>query len=123
MFYDLAVTAAESKDFAGASKMAEWAALVRNDAPTAVLVGKLRVQRLAQESTNSYPLLQTLRETFETASRLDPYNASFHFELSRIYAKLGEAELSKESRERAISLFPSEPRFRLQKSPVPSSAN
>jgi Flp pilus assembly protein TadD len=64
-----------------------------------------------------------LKETFETASRLDPYNASFHFELSRIYAKLGETELSRESREKAISLFPSEPRFRLQGSPVSSSAN
>jgi hypothetical protein len=123
MFCDLAVAAAESKDFVEASKLAEWAAAVRNDAPAAVLVGKLRVQRLAQEGRNSHLLLQTLKETFETASRLDPYNASFHFELSRIYAKLGETELSRESREKAISLFPSEPRFRLQGSPVSSSAN
>jgi hypothetical protein len=123
VLYELAVASAESKDFAEAGKLAERAAALRSDAPTAVLVGKLRVQRLAQEGRDSYSLLLILRETFEAARRLEPYNAYFHFELSRIYTKLGETELARESREKANSLFPSEPRFKQQGRPVSSSAN
>ncbi len=67
---------------------------------------------LKQQGKPTAELLQTLSHSLEEAVRLDPYNAEFHFELSRVYQGLGNEKLSDESRARAVALFPSEPKYR-----------
>jgi O-Antigen ligase len=111
-FLDLAGISASSNNLADANWYARWAVTMRpQDAAGIVFLGKLETRRLKQEGKPIAELLQTLSQSLKEAVRLDPYNAEFHFELSRVYAGLGDKTLSDESRARAVALFPSEPRY------------
>ena len=110
---DLAGISASSNNLVDANRYARWAVKIRpQDAAGIVFLGKLETQRLKQEGKPITELLQTLSQSLKVAVRLDPYNAQFHFELSRVYKALGNEELSDESRARAVALFPSEPKYR-----------
>jgi len=110
---DLAGISASSNNLVDATRYARWAVRIRpQDAAGIVFLGKLETQRLKQEGKQIAELLQTLSQSLEEAIRLDPYNAEFHFELSRVYKGLGNEKLSDESRARAVALFPSEPKYR-----------
>jgi O-antigen ligase/polysaccharide polymerase Wzy-like membrane protein len=110
---DLARLSASSSDLADANRYAHWAVTLRpQDAVGVLSQGKLETQFLKQQGKPTAELLQTLRRSLEEAVRLDPYNAEFHFELSRVYRGLGNDKLSDESRARAVALFPSDPKYR-----------
>jgi hypothetical protein len=110
---DLARLSASSSDLAGASRYAAWAVKIRpQDAVGVLFQGKLETQVLKEQGKPTAELLQTLSHSLEEAVRLDPYNAEFHFELSRVYRGLGNDKLSNESRAKAVALFPSDPKYR-----------
>ena len=110
---DLAGISASSNNLVDANRYARWAVTIRpQDAAGIVFLGKLETQRLKQDGKQIAELLQTLSQSLEEAIRLDPYNAEFHFELSRVNKGLGNEKLSDESRARAAALFPSEPKYR-----------
>ena len=113
---DLARISASSNSLADANRYARWAVRIRpQHAAGIVFLGKLEAQRLKQEGKPTTELLQTLGQSLKEGVRLDPYNAEFHFELSRVYKGLGNENLSDEGRARAVALFPSEPRYRASK--------
>jgi hypothetical protein len=113
---DLAGISVSSNNLADANRYARWAVRIRpQDAAGIVFLGKLETQRLKQEGKPTTELLQTLSHSLEEAVKLDPYNAEFHFELSRVYKGLGNEKPSEESRARAVALFPSEPKYRAPK--------
>ena len=106
---DLARLSASSSDLADANRYGRWAVKIRpQDAAGVLFQGKLETQLLKQQGKPTAELLQTLSHSLEEAVRLDPYNAEFHFELSRVYKGLGNDKLSDESRAKAVALFPSE---------------
>ena len=110
---DLARLSASSSDLADADRYGRWAVKLRpQDAVGVLFQGKLETQLLKQQGKPTAELLQALRHSLEEAVRLDPYNAEFHFELSRVYRGLGSDKLSDESRARAVVLFPSHPKYR-----------
>ena len=112
-FIDLARVSASSGDLADANRYGRWAVKLRpQDAAGVLFQGKLETQLLKQQGKPTGELLQTLSQSLVEAVRLDPYNAEFHFELSRVYRGLGNDKLSNESRARAVALFPSEPKYR-----------
>ena len=113
---DLARISASSNNLADANRYARWAVRIRpHNAAGIVFLGKLETQRLKQEGKPTTELLQTLSQSLKEGVRLDPYNAEFHFELSRVYKGQGNENLSDESRARAVELFPSEPKYRAPK--------
>ena len=113
---DLARLSASSSDLADANRYGRWAVKLRpQDAVGVLFQGKLETQLLKQQGKPTAELLQTLRHSLEEAVRLDPYNAEFYFELSRVYRGLGDGKLSDESRAKAVALFPSEPKYRAPK--------
>jgi hypothetical protein len=110
---DLARLSASSSDLADANRYGRWAVKIRPQDAAGVLVqGKLETQLLKQQGKPTTELLQILRRSLEEAVRLDPYNAEFHFELSRVYRGLGYEKLSTESRAKASALFPTDPKYR-----------
>jgi hypothetical protein len=110
---DLARLSASSGDLADANRYGRWAVKIRpQDAVGVLFQGKLETQLLKEQGKPTAELLQTLRHSLEDAVRLDPYNAEFHFELSRVYGGLGNDKLSDQSRARALALFPSDPKYR-----------
>jgi len=112
-FIDLARLSASSGDLADANRYGRWAVKLRpQDAAGVLFQGKLETQFLKQQGKPTAELLQTLRHSLEEAVRLDPYNAEFHFELSRVYQGLGSNKLADESRAKAVALFPSELKYR-----------
>jgi tetratricopeptide (TPR) repeat protein len=113
-FIDLARLTASSSDFDDANRYGHWAVKLRpQDAVGVLFQGKLETQILKEQGKPTLDLLQALRRPLEEAVRLDPFNAEFHFELSRIYKGLGNDELADESRARAVALFPSNSKYRL----------
>jgi O-antigen ligase/polysaccharide polymerase Wzy-like membrane protein len=112
-FIDLARLSASSGDLAGANRYGRWAVKLRpQDAASVLFQGKLETQILKQQGKPTAELLQTLRHSLEEAVRLDPYNVEFLFELSRVYQGLGNNKLADESRAKAVTLFPSESKYR-----------
>ena len=112
-FIDLARVSASSGDLADANRYGRWAVKIRpQDAASVLFRGKLETQLLKELGKPTAELLQTLRNSLEEAVRLDPYNAEFHFELSRVYQGLGNNKLADESRAKAVALFPSESKYR-----------
>jgi len=112
-FIDLARLSASSSDLADANRYGRWAVKIRpKDAVGVLFQGKLETQLLKQQGKPTAELLQTLSHSLEEAVRLDPYNAEFHFELSRVYKGMGNDKLSDEIRARAVALFPSDPKYR-----------
>jgi hypothetical protein len=112
-FFDLARTAAASGSPDDACWYAQWGAKLQpGNAAGVVLLGKLEAQQLKQSGQPAALLLEKLKRSLRQAVSLDPHNAEFHFELSRVYRGLGEEELSRDSLARAIALFPSETRYR-----------
>jgi hypothetical protein len=110
---DLARLSASSNDLADANRYGRWAVKIRpQDAVGVLFQGKLETQILQQQGKPTAELLQTLSHSLEAAVRLDPYNAEFHFELSRVYGGLGNDKLSNQSLARAVALFPSESKYR-----------
>jgi len=110
---DLARLSASSSDLADANRYGRWAVKMRpQDAVGVLFQGKLETQLLKEQGKPTAELLQTLRHSLEEAVRLDPYNAEFHFELSRVYGGLGNDKLSNQSLARAVALFPSESKYR-----------
>ena len=113
---DLARLSASSGDLADANRYGRWAVKLRpKDAIGVLFQGELETQLLKQQGKPTGELLQTLSQSLVEAVRLDPYNAEFHFELSRVYRGLGNDKLSDESRAKAVALFPSEPKYRAPK--------
>jgi len=109
---DLAGISASSGNLDEACKYARWAVKFRpKDASGIVLLGKLETAQLKKNGQPVSVLLQKLSEALKKAVHLDPYNAEFHFELSRLYKGLGDEKLSAESRATAAALFPSEPKY------------
>lgn len=110
---DLARLSAASSDLADANRYGRWAVKIRpQDAVGVLSQGKLETQLLKEQGKPTAELLQTLKHSLEEAVRLDPYNAEFHFELSRVYGGLGDDKHSDQSRARAVALFPSNPKYR-----------
>lgn len=110
-FASLALDHANTGQVAKAQRLACWASwLNRADARAVVLESKIKAQASLSDRRS---LLLTLKEGLERAVVLDPFNAEYHYELSRIYAGLGEAELSRRALAHAHAVFPSDPRFQL----------
>ena len=110
---DLARISASAGDLTDANRYGRWAVKIRpQDAVSVLFQGKLETQLLKQQGEATAELLKTLSRSLEEAVRLDPFNAEFHFELSRVYRGQGNAKLSDESRAKAVALFPSDPRYR-----------
>ena len=113
-FIDLSRLSASSSDFDDANRYGRWAVKLRPQDPVGVLFqGKLETQILKERGKPTLDLLQALRSPLEEAVRLDPFNAEFHFELSRVYKGLGNDKLADESRARALALFPSNSKYRI----------
>ncbi|MBM3800831.1 MAG: hypothetical protein FJW26_00810 [Acidimicrobiia bacterium] len=113
-FFDLARAAAASGSAADASWYARWGVKLQpGNAAGVVFLGKLEAQQLKQSGQPAVLLLEKLRQSLCQAVDLDPHNAEFHFELSRVYRGLGHEDLSQGSLARAVALFPSEARYRL----------
>jgi hypothetical protein len=111
---DLARLSASSSDLVEANRYGRWAVKLRpQDAVGVLFQGKLETQILKEQDKPTLDLLQVLRGPLEEAVRLDPFNAEFHFELSRVYKGLGNDKLADESRARALALFPSNSKYRI----------
>ena len=109
----LAMDHAEAKDYDRALHfMNEALAVQGNDAAKFVVQAKLSCLNAEQKGREGLTQLLVLRKAYERAIQLDPFNASYHHELSRVLFALGETELALRSRDRAIKLFPSEPKFK-----------
>jgi len=116
----LGIDFAEAKDLERAERFTERALTIQgNDASKVILQARFKYLNAHQKGQPPRELLMALRSAYEKATRLDPFNAIYQYELSRILFTLGEAELATQSRNRAILLFPSEPKFR-QDTPQPS---
>ena len=111
---DLAGISASAGNLSDACKYARWAVKFRpQDASGVVFLGKLETAQLKKDGQPASALLQRLSEALKEAVHLDPYNAEFHFELSRLYKGLGDEKLSANSRATAALLFPSTCKARL----------
>jgi tetratricopeptide (TPR) repeat protein len=109
----LAVDYGEGKNFEQALHFTDQALAVQgNDAAKIVLQAKLACLDADQKRQAGLTQLLALRKAYERAIQLDAFNASYHHELSRVLFALGETKLSLRSRDRAIELFPSEPKFK-----------
>jgi O-antigen ligase len=109
----LAVDYGEGKNFEQALHFMDQALAVQgNDAAKIVLQAKLACLDADQKRQAGLTQLLALRQAYERAIQLDAFNASYHHELSRVLFALGETKLSLRSRDRAIELFPSEPKFK-----------
>jgi len=115
----LAVDYGEVKDYEKAQRFMDKAVAVQGNDPTKVILqAKFRYLNASQKRQAGLAQLLVLREAYERATRLDAFNANYHHELSRILFALGETKWALQSRDRAIELFPSEPKFR-QGAPSP----
>jgi O-antigen ligase len=118
----LGIDYADAKDLERAERFTGRAlAIQSDDASKIILQARFKYLNAHQKGQSPKDLLIGLRSAYEKATRLDPYNAIYQYELSRILLTLGEVELAAQSRSRAISLFPSEPKFRQDTPPAPQS--
>jgi len=109
----LAVDYGESKNFEQAHHFIDEAVAIRgNDATKVILQAKLKLLSTTHKQQVGLTQLLVLREAYEKATQLDVCNANYHYELSRVLFALGETKLAWQARDRAIELFPAEPRFR-----------
>ena len=112
-FCSLAIDYGEAKDFEQAQHFMDKAVAVQgNDATKVILQAKFRYLNASQKRQVGLAQLLVLREAYERATRLDAFNANYHHELSRILFALGETKLALQSRDQAVDLFPSEPKFK-----------
>ena len=112
-FCSLAIDYGEAKDFEQAQHFMDKAVAVQgNDATKVILQAKFRYLNASQKRQAGLAQLLVLREAYERATRLDTFNANYHHELSRILFALGETKLALQSRDQAVDLFPSEPKFK-----------
>jgi O-antigen ligase len=112
-FCSLGIDYAETKDFERAEHFIEKAVTIQgNDASKIILQSRFRYLNARLKGQDRRDQLLALRDAYDKAARLDPYNANYQYEFSRILFALGETELALHSRNRAIELFPSEPKFR-----------
>jgi tetratricopeptide (TPR) repeat protein len=77
-----------------------------------VLKARLRYINSVQGKVAGLDHLIFLKEAYEKATKLEPYNANYHYELSRVLYSLGDIKLASLFRNRAIELFPSQPIFK-----------
>jgi len=111
----LAISAASNAnqaEFPSALRQLEWALKITPQDPTLVVLdSKINFQAATYRKNSGIESLPILRSGLERAVALDPYNANYHYELSRIYTALGAQELSQKALQKANFLFPSEPKF------------
>ncbi len=94
-----------------ALEFARWARRLNPvDANVVALDSKLAAASSAMKTREDS--LKRLRDGFEQASRLDPFNAEFHYQLGRIYTILGNKRQARAAAESARNLFPSEPKYK-----------
>jgi hypothetical protein len=111
--FSLALDYAEVKDLWKAQYYVDLAVVLNEHDPAlTVFQGKIKCLTSGQRGKMGLAPLINLKVAYEKATLLDPYNAEYHYELSRILLLLGEKELASLARSRAIELFPSEPKFR-----------
>jgi O-antigen ligase len=109
----LALDHGEAKNFEqGLHFMDKALAVQGNDATKIILQAKFMCLDADQKRQAGLTQLLILRQAYEKATLLDAFNASYHHELSRVLFALGETKLALRSRDRAIELFPSEPKFK-----------
>ncbi|PYV90660.1 MAG: hypothetical protein DMG05_09645 [Acidobacteria bacterium] len=111
--YSLAIDHAEANDLGQAERLINKAVAIKgNDAPMLVLKARLRYINSVQGKVAGLDHLIFLKEAYEKATKLEPYNANYHYELSRVLYSLGDIKLASLFRNRAIELFPSQPIFK-----------
>jgi hypothetical protein len=109
----LSLAASRSQDHVRAKAYAAAALRWRPyDVDATLLETREAVLAIRRDQGNKREILEILLQGYLRATSLDPYNAHYHFELSRIQSALGENDAASASRARAIQLFPTEPRYR-----------
>jgi O-Antigen ligase len=111
--YSLALDFAEAKDLRKAQYCIDRAVgLNERDPAMIIFQAKMKFLTSAQRGETGPALLIPLKVAYKKATLLDPFNAEYHYELSRVLVLIGEKESASLARSRAIELFPSEPKFR-----------
>jgi tetratricopeptide (TPR) repeat protein len=111
--YSLAIDHAEAKNLDRAQQFIDASvAIDGTDANKAILQAKIKYLAERQKATEGCSHLIALATAYKEAIQLDPFNAQYRYDLSRILSALGETKLASLSRNKAIELFPSEPKYR-----------
>ncbi len=82
-----------------------------NNPAAITLEAKVRLQLAIQQQRVDQRLLESVLDSFEKATALDPYNAETVYELGRILMALGREDDAEKARLKARNLFPSEPKY------------
>jgi O-antigen ligase len=108
-----AIEYAEIKDFPEAEACLEQAMrLQKRDASLIFIHSNLKLKNSFDRGSLDHSTLLNLKQNYQRATELDPYNSEYHFQLSKILKALGEDEASIKEKQRAQLLFPAEPRYR-----------
>jgi len=111
--YSLAIDHAEANDLTQAEGFVTKAVAIKgNDAGMLILKARLRYINSAKKGVAAFADLTSLKEAYEKATTLEPYNARYHYELSRVLYALGDVKMASLFRNRAVELFPSQPTFK-----------
>ena len=112
-FDSLAMEFTRANQFKKALTWADKAvALDQRNASALILQSKLKLQIASETGPLEKTALVDVKLAYQKAARLDPYNAEYHFQLSKILQALGEIEMAGQERKIAIRLFPAEARYR-----------
>ncbi len=113
VMFSLAIEHLNNSDLKKATQYIEIALRASGTNPGIIILrGKIESLNASAKGKKGPEALIPLRQAYERGTRLDPLNASYHYELSRILEALGEKGLASQARLKASSLFPSEIKLR-----------
>ncbi len=108
---EMAGWASAKKQYPLALKYADWGVWLRSYDSEAILNKAQVLAQLEQLKNNRMEALRELKTGFQKATQMDPYNAQYQFELSKILSGLGEKEAAILATSKAKALFPSETKY------------
>ncbi|MFN8007206.1 MAG: O-antigen ligase family protein [Terriglobia bacterium] len=82
------------------------------DPSLAFLYSNLQLKTAFENGTLDQSRLLGLKLSYQKAVALDPYNAEYHYQLSKILAASGETNAAEVEKRRAQALFPAELKYR-----------
>jgi hypothetical protein len=109
---EMTVGAMKNAEYQAAWSYAKWARRLCPLNPEAEILSARAYAVEHQEGNDRSTLLLSLKEALQRAIHLDPYNARYHYELSKILNGLNEKEASEKEQATAVSLSPSETQYR-----------
>ncbi len=112
-FFSLAMDFTQANQFKKAMGWIDKAvALDQHNAPALVLQSKLKLQIASERGSLGKTALLDLKLAYQKGTRLDPYNAEYHFQLGKIMQALGEIDMAGQEKRKARELFPAEAKYR-----------